>query len=157
MGPERKKSLLGSHRTSASWQLCPLGQGADFLCPINTPKSPPSLSAPCSIGPYPLLPPLSVTSPFPTHIPEQPQPSFPGLCASHLLALMSTELCSTHSTSQPSPSLALDFLQMCILHDGAFLSSSSGWVRSCFLRCGHPPLCASSLLCQGWFVVSNFS
>lgn len=147
MGPERKKSLLGSHRTSASRQLSPLSQGAGFLCPINIPRRPPSLSAPCSIGPYPLLSALSVTSPFPTHAPEQPQPSFPGLGASHLLALPSAKLCITHSTSWAS--LAFDFLQTGILHDGAFLPSSSGWVRSCSLRCGHPPLCASSLLCQG--------
>lgn len=155
MGPERKKSLLGFHRTSASRQLCPLSQGAGFLCPINIPKCPPSLSAPCNIRPYSLLSALSVTSPFPTHTPEQPQPSFPGLCASHLLALPSAKLCSTHSTSWAS--LVLDFLQTGILHDGAFLSSSSGWIRSCSLRCGHPPLCASSLLCQGWSAVPNFS
>lgn len=63
-----------------------------------------------SISPYLLLSALSVTLPFPTHTPEQPQPSFPDPCASNLLALPSAKLCPTYSASRAS--LVLHFLQM---------------------------------------------
>lgn len=53
MGPERRKTLRGSHGASPSLQLFPPCQATDFLCSGQHSQMPRVPSVPWSISPYP--------------------------------------------------------------------------------------------------------